>query len=121
MISIFKPSYLLILSKNPCDLFTCFGVDELHGLTFEECQTYNNTNHDSYINGMSNLIPNTENRFIFINLSRCNNDIETMGIVMHEMIHHSLWLHNYDMGKEEEMITWAENESYEVIKTIKNL
>jgi NTP pyrophosphatase (non-canonical NTP hydrolase) len=41
-----------------------------------------------------------------------------MGLVMHEMMHHSFWLHNYDTDKEEEIITWAEEETYEVLKTI---
>ena len=121
MISIFNSSYVLLLSKQPCELFSYFNATSLHGLTLEECQTYNNTNHDSYISGLSNAIPNTDERFVFINLSRCRNDIETMGLVMHEMMHHSFWLHNYDMDKEEEIISWAENESYEVIKTIKKL
>jgi hypothetical protein len=121
MISIFKPSYLLLLSENPCDLFTYFKVDEMHGLKLSECEAYKNNKKDSYIAGLSNLIPNTENRFIFINLSRCNNDIETMGLIFHEMMHHALWLHNYDMDKEEDIITWAEDESYKIIKTIKNL
>jgi hypothetical protein len=121
MISIFKLSYLLLLSKNPCELFTYFKVDELHGLSFAECEAHKNTKSDSYIAGMSNVIPNTDKRFVFINLSRCVNDIETMGLVMHEMMHQSLWLYNYDINKEEEIITWAENESFEVIKTIKKL
>ena len=121
MISIFKPSYLLLLSENPCDLFTYFKVDEMHGLSLAECEAYKNTKSDSYFAGMSNIIPNTDKRFVYINLSRCGSDIETMGLVFHEMMHHSFWLHHYDVNKEEEIISWAENESYEVIKTIKNL
>ena len=39
-----------------------------------------------------------------------------MGLVFHEMMHHSFWLHDYDVNKEEEIITWAEYESYKVIK-----
>jgi hypothetical protein len=121
MTSIHNSSYLLLLSENPCDLFTYFNVDELHGLTLSECQAYNNSIFDSYIFGMSNFIPNSDKRFVYINLSRCSNDIETMGLLFHEMMHHSLWLYDYDLNKEEEIITWAENESYEVIKTIKKL
>jgi hypothetical protein len=121
MILIHKPSYLLILSGNPCDLFTFFEVDELHGISHAECQAYNNTELDSYIAGMSNFIPNTEERFVFINLLRCGNDIETMGLVFHELMHHALWLHNYDISKEEEIITWAENESYEIINAIEEI
>jgi uncharacterized protein YxjI len=69
---------------------------------------------------LSNIIPHTEKRFVFINLSRCGNDIEIMGLVFHELMHHSFWLHNYDMTKEEEIITWAEQESYMVVKTIQS-
>jgi hypothetical protein len=121
MISILKPSYLILLSHNPCDLFTYFKVDEMHGLSLKECEAYKNIKYDSYIAGLSNIIPNTEKRFVFINLSSCISDIDLMGLVMHEMMHHSFWLHNYDLEKEEEIITWAENESFEVIKTIKKL
>ncbi len=120
MISIFKPSYLLLLSKNPCELFTYFKVDELHGLSLKECEAYKNTKSDSYIAGLSNIIPDTEKRFVFINLSRCGNDIEIMGLIFHELMHQSLWLHNYDIDKEEEIITWAEEESYKVVKTLQS-
>ena len=38
---------------------------------------------------------------------------------MHEMMHMSFALHNYDVNKEEEIITWAELEAHEVFKIIK--
>jgi hypothetical protein len=128
MITIIKASYILLLSYNPCDIFTYYNVTEMHGLSLTECQAYNNTFEDSYIAGFSNFVPKESNqyhdsdaRFVYINLSRRGNDVQTMGLVMHEMMHHSLWLHNYDVSKEEEIISWAEEESYEVIKTIKNI
>jgi hypothetical protein len=43
-----------------------------------------------------------------------------MGLIMHEMMHHSLWRHGYLVeNREEDIITWAEEESYEVYKIIK--
>ena len=51
-----------------------------------------------------------------INLSRCNTDIETFGLIMHELMHMSFDLHT----DEEELITWAENESLEVFNIIKH-
>jgi len=126
MITIIKASYILLLSYNPCDVFTYYNVTEMHGLSLTECQAYNNTKDDSYIAGFSNFVPkesknynDTDARFVYINLSRCNNDAQTMSLVMHEMMHHSFWLHNYDMTKEEEIITWAENESYDVMEIIR--
>jgi hypothetical protein len=40
---------------------------------------------------------------------------------MHELTHQSFDVHNYDMSKEEEIITWAENESYKVFEVIKSI
>ena len=41
------------------------------------------------------------------------------GLIMHELMHQSFALHKYDVNKEEEIITWAEEESYELFKLIK--
>ena len=99
----------------------------MHGLSLKECEIYNNTSDSAYIAGLSNFVPkesgeytDDDSRFVFINLNRCNNDVETMGLIMHEMMHHSFFIHNYDVNKEEEIITWAEEEAYEVFKLIKS-
>jgi NTP pyrophosphatase (non-canonical NTP hydrolase) len=39
---------------------------------------------------------------------------------MHELMHQSFALHNFDVDKEEEIITWAEEEAYEVFKIVQN-
>jgi hypothetical protein len=126
MITILKTTYMLLLSYNPCDIFTYYNVTEMHGLSIAECQNYNNSSKNAYIAGLSNFVPKeseeynkNDKRFVFINLSRCGNDVETMGLIMHEMMHHSFFIHNYDVNKEEEIITWAENESYELFNLIK--
>ena len=102
--------YDLLLSYDPCDIFTYYNIDEMHGLNLKDCKIYNNTTKDSYIAGWCNYIPNSDRHFVFINLSRCNNEIETYGLIMHELMHLSFDLHT----DEEELITWAENESYKI-------
>lgn len=102
--------YDLLLSYDPCDIFTYYNIDEMHGLNLKDCKIYNNTTKDSYIAGWCNYIPNSDRHFVFINLSRCNNEIETYGLIMHELMHLSFDLHK----KEEDIITWAENESYKI-------
>jgi hypothetical protein len=127
MITIFKTGYILLLSYNPCDVFTYFNVKEMHGLNAIDCAKHENTTESAYFAGWCNFIPKesgeydqNDRRFIFINLSRCNDDTETMGLIMHEMMHQSLFVHNYDVAnKEEEIITWAEEESYEVYKIVR--
>ena len=116
MIVIERKNYDLLLSNDPCEIFTHYNVAEMHGLNLIDCINYNNTNQSAYFAGWCNLIPNSEKYYVFINLSRCNTDIETFGLIMHELMHMSFELHT----DEEELITWAENESYEVFKIIKH-
>ena len=126
MITIIRGAYILLLSYNPCNVFTYYNVDEMHGLSLVDCIEYENTTEDAYISGLSNFVPkesgeynNDDPRFVFINLSRCTDDLNTFGLIMHEMMHTSFAIHSYDINQEEEIITWAELESYEVFKIIK--
>ena len=111
--------YQLILSDKPCDIFTYFGVDDLHGLTLKDCKAYNNTKEDAYIAGLFNFIPNTDKMFIFLNTSRMNNCKEKMALIFHEAMHLSLEMHNHDVNeKEEEIISWAEAEAIKIFDLI---
>jgi hypothetical protein len=112
-----REKYDLLLSYDPCDIFNYYNVDEMHGLNLHDCVNHNNTNQSAYIAGWCNLIPNSDRHYVFINLSRCNTDIETFGLIMHELMHLSFDLHT----DEEEIITWAENESYQVFEIITKL
>jgi hypothetical protein len=120
MIEIKFALYTLLLSYNPCDIFTHYNVTEMHGLNLADCEKHNNTTESAYIAGWCNIIPNSDEHYVFINLSRCNTDIETIGLIMHELMHMSFDIHNYDISKEEEIITWAENESYKVFEIVNN-
>ena len=117
MITSKKENYTLLLSHNPCELFRYFNTQDLHGLNCKDCEDYNNCTEDSYIAGLSNIDPHTSKKFIFINLSRCTDDIHTMGLVMHETMHLAFNL----FTDEEELITFAENEAYKIIDEIKRL
>ena len=112
--------YTLMLSYNPCEIFKHLNVTEMHGLNFTDCERHDNTPQSAYIAGWCNTIPNSNEHFVFINLSRCNSDIETFGLIMHEMMHMSFDIHNDDISKEEEIITWAETESYKVFEIVNN-
>ena len=120
-----RDTYTLLLSENPCDLFTYFNVVEMHGLNYSDCKAHVNTKDDAYIWGLANYIPKKDGnykcgdaRFVFINLKRCNDILQTFGCIFHELMHHSFELHNYNLHLEEDIITWAENESHEVYKII---
>lgn len=125
MIIIKRPTYTLLLGDNPCEIFTYYGVEEMHGVSLKECEEYNNTKDDAYIWGLANFVPKANKeycqadaKFVFINLQRCSNNRETFGGVFHEIMHHSLHIHNYNMDLEEEIISWAEIEAHDVFKLI---
>ena len=114
-------SYRLLLGDHPSDVFNYFGVKELHGLSLTESIEHNNTKDSAYIAGLCNISPTDEKPFVFINLSRCINDVSTTALVFHEMMHLSFELFEYSYDTEEEMITYAENETYKTISIMKEL
>lgn len=127
-------TYKLCLSHNPCDLFYFFDVNYLHGLSFHACQEHTNNSNESYIAGMCNEIPRSwlwknndkqvynrfTPRYVFINLTRCNTELETITLIYHELLHQSFHIHDYDMDKEEEIIGWAEDETKKVYQIVKD-
>ena len=117
--------YILLIGNDATEIFDYYKVEEMHGLNAIDCTAYKNTTEDAYVAGLSNFIPkesgeytDDDPRFVFINLSRCTDSLSTFGLIMHELMHQSFALHNYNMDLEEEIITWAENESHEVYKII---
>ena len=92
-------NYTLLLSKNPCDIFTYFDVEDLHGLNYKKCLSHKNTKESAYIAGLTNIIPKTKKHFLFLNLNRLGKDKEKMGLIMHETMHLSLEIHKHDVEK----------------------
>lgn len=121
--------YTLLLSYNPCDIFDYYDVKKMHGLSKDDCLKYKNTTKDAYVAGWTNYVPKKSGEyksndpiFVFINLSRCTDDIATTGLVFHEMMHLSDHVYKGKWSsKEEEMILFAENETYKIVKIIKSL
>lgn len=120
-----RNSYTLLLSPNPCEIFTYFDVEEMHGLSLKECTMYDNNSNQAYIAGLSNYVPRKDGNykhgddfFVFINTSRCTSYLNTILLINHEMMHRAFELYNWDMEKEEDMISWAEKETEEVLSIL---
>ncbi|MEY4602985.1 MAG: hypothetical protein RIT43_277 [Bacteroidota bacterium] len=112
--------YRVLLSYNPCEIFDYFQADELHGLSRSACMNASNSEDAAYIAGWCNLSPTDGKPFVFINLSRCTDDVHTTGLVMHELMHLQFALLNKNNPfDEEKMITAAERETYRLLKLIK--
>ena len=100
----------------------------MHGLNAIDCAKHKNTTKSAYIAGWSNFVPKktgdykkNDARFVFINLSRCTDDVHTMGLIMHEMMHQAFHIYNYNADKEEEIVTWGEEEAYKVFELVKKV
>ena len=120
MMSYKRDGYELIMSYNPCEIFDYYQVDEMHGLNRVDCNAHDNSTESAYFAGWCNYIPGTPHRYVFINLSRCTDTIHTFGLIMHELMHNSFDRFDEDLYMEEEMITWAEEEAYEVYEIVIN-
>lgn len=128
MVTFFRNGYVLLLSYNPCDIFRYYNCATMHGLSLYQCTKHENNTESAYISGWSNYVPKDsekygpkDRRFVFINLSKCIDDVSTTGLIMRELTHHYLWLWKYDLEHEEMIISQAETETYEVFKLIKPL
>jgi Zn-dependent peptidase ImmA (M78 family) len=67
----------------------------------------------TYIDGLANYNPTDElgRPFVFINRAALNKDHRDVTLLMHEMVHLSLLIHNWNVGNcEEEIVTWAEEQ-----------
>jgi hypothetical protein len=118
--------FLFILGEKSVDLFNYFKVDELHGLTKKDALKHKENSQQAYIYGMANYIPkksgeykDSDPGYVFINSTRLNGTYKDALGVMHEAVHISLLINNWDIeNKEEEIVTNAEIYAGEIIEYI---
>jgi hypothetical protein len=118
MIEIDRKQYTLLLSQNPCEIFSYLRVPNIHGLNFADCLIHENSTKNAYIAGWCNYFPDSDKFFVFINLSRCTSDLETTLLLNHELFHAAMIVFNWNIDKEEQIVTWAENETKQVYQIV---
>jgi hypothetical protein len=126
--------YVLIIGKNATDIFKYYNVEEMHGLNLKDAQIEEldkTRGNGVYIYGFTNYDPKDKKLtakdpykpFLFLNMGafkRYNED-EQKTAVMHETMHMSILLNNWNIkDKEEEAITYAEDEANKIIKKLKS-
>ena len=127
MLVIDRGSYDLLMNIDPCSIFTYYGVEEMHGLNLTDCRKHPNTKEGSYICGWANHIPHegqyhvSDRMFCFINLNRCNSELDLICNLYHELMHVAVNKYDENLEFEEEMITWAEQETRELYELTKKL
>jgi len=126
--------YILLIGNDATEIFDYYKVDAMHGLNRKDAQAQEvdkSTGNGVYIYGWTNYDPADKKLtakdpykpFLFINMGtfRKYNITEKATGIMHETMHMGILLNNWNIkNKEEEVITYAENEANKIIEKLKN-
>lgn len=126
--------YILLIGDDATEIFDYYKVDEMHGLNRKDAQAQEvdkTTGNGVYIYGLTNYDPADKKLtakdpykpFLFLNMGtfRKYNITEKATAIMHETVHMSILLNNWNIkNKEEEVITYAEDEANKIIEKLKN-
>lgn len=127
--------YILVLGKDATDIFNFYNVKEMHGLNLKDAQAEEvdkTVGNGVYMYGLSNYDPADKKLtakspykpFVFLNMGTFKkySISEKATAVMHETMHISILLKNWNIkDKEEEAITFAEEEANKIIDKLKKL
>jgi len=125
--------YILLIGKDATEIFDYYNVPEMHGLNRADAQAEEvdlSKGNGVYIYGLTNYDPADKKLtakdpykpFLFINLGTFKkySVTEKATGIMHETMHMSILLNNWDIkDKEEEVITFAEEEANKIIEKLK--
>lgn len=127
--------YILIVGKDATDIFKYYNVNQMHGLNIKDAQAEEvdkTKGNGVYIYGLTNYDPADKKLtakapykpFVFLNMGtfRKYSPSEQATAVMHETMHMSILLSNWNIkDKEEEAIGKAEEEANKIIAKLKGL
>ena len=126
--------YILLIGNDATEIFDYYKVDEMHGLNRADAQAEEvdkTVGNGVYIYGLTNYDPADKKLtakdpykpFLFLNMGTFKNYsiTEKATAVMHETMHMSILLNNWNIkDKEEEVITYAEDEANKIIEKLKS-
>ena len=127
--------YVLIVGKDATDIFKYYNVKEMHGLNLKDAQAEEvdkTKGNGVYMYGLTNYDPADKKLtakapykpFLFLNMGTFKkySPSEQATAVMHETMHISILLSNWNIkDKEEEAIGKAEEEANKIIAKLKGL
>ena len=127
--------YVLIIGKDATDIFKYYNVNQMHGLNLKDAQAEEvdkTKGNGVYMYGLTNYDPADKKLtakapykpFVFLNMGTFKkySPSEQATAVMHETMHMSILLSNWNIkDKEEEAIGKAEEEANKIIAKLKGL
>jgi hypothetical protein len=124
--------YILLIGNDATEVFDYYKVEEMHGLNRADAQAEEvdkTVGNGVYIYGLTNYDPADKKLtakdpykpFLFLNMGTFKkyNVTEKATAIMHETMHMSILLNNWKItDKEEEVITYAEDEANKIIEKL---
>lgn len=124
--------YILLVGNDATEIFDYYKVPEMHGLNRADAQAEEidkTKGNGVYIYGLTNYDPADKKLtakapykpFLFLNMGTFKRYslTEKATAVMHETMHMSILLNNWNIkDKEEEVITFAEDEANKIIEKV---
>ena len=125
--------YIVILGNDATEIFDYYKVQEMHGLNRKDAQAEEvdkSTGNGVYIYGLTNYDPADKKLtakapykpFLFLNMGTFKkySPTEKATAVMHETMHMSILLNNWNIkDNEEEAIGFAEEQANKIIEKLK--
>lgn len=122
--------FVLLLGNDATEIFDYYGVEKMHGLNRKDAQAEEvdkTKGNGVYIVGWTNYDPRDEKLtakaphkpFLFLNKKHLKKNYKDILAANHEATHMAILLHNYNMDKEEEIVTMAEEITDKVVRALK--
>jgi hypothetical protein len=125
--------YILLVGNDATEIFDYYKVPEMHGLNLTDAKAEEidkTKGNGVYIYGWTNYDPADKKLtakapykpFLFLNMGAFKNysTTEKATAIMHETMHMSILLNDWKItDKEEEAITFAEDEANKIIEKLK--
>ena len=126
--------YIVLIGNDATEIFDYYKVPEMHGLNRADAQAEEvdkTTGNGVYIYGWTNYDPADKKLtakaphkpFLFLNMGTFKkySPTEKATAIMHETMHMSLLLNDWNIkDKEEEVISFAEDEANKIIEKLKS-
>jgi hypothetical protein len=127
--------YVLLIGNNATEIFDYYKVPEMHGLNRKDAQAEEvdkTKGNGVYIYGWTNYDPEDKKLtakdphkpFLFLNMGTFKKYSVTQKAtaIMHETMHMSILLNKWNItDKEEEVISFAEDEANKIIEKLKTV
>lgn len=127
--------YVLLIGNNATEIFDYYNVAEMHGLNRKDAQAEEvdkTKGNGVYIYGWTNYDPEDKKLtakdpykpFLFLNMGAFKgySITEKATAIMHETMHMAILLNNWKItDKEEEVISFAEEQANKIIEKLKTV